>query len=244
MLSVEIGVGFAFLAGLASFLAPCVLPLLPAYLGYLSGHAVLEPGETRSGRERFTIVVHALSFVVGFTVIFVLLGTAAGSLGAFLRGPWLRYVGGVIVIFFGLTLLELLHVPFLHREVKLEWRGNREWGYVSSLLIGMVFAAGWTPCVGPALTSILALSADQSTAARGALLLAAYSAGVGLPFIAAALVIDRLTALLDRITRYLPLIQKLTGVLLVLIGLVILTDSFTVLGGWLERVGIGWDLGL
>jgi len=242
--SVEVSIGVAFLAGLASFLAPCVLPLVPAYLSYLSGYAVVKPQGDRTTRERLFIVLHALAFVLGFTLVFVALGTVAGSLGAFLRGPWLRYVGGVIIIFFGLALLDLLRLPFLYREAKLEWRGKREWGFVSSVLVGMVFAAGWTPCVGPALAAILALSANQATAGQGALLLTGYAAGVGLPFILGALLIDQLSHWLDRISRYVPLIQKASGVLLVLVGVVILTDSFTAIGFWLEQRGIGWDLGI
>ncbi len=244
MFAVDVNVGLAFLAGLASFLAPCVLPLVPAYLGYMSGYAVTKPESPRSGRERLYIVSHAAFFVLGFSIIFILLGSVAGSLGVFLRGPVLRYVGGVVVIFFGLALAGLLNVPFLYREAKLEWRGRREWGFASSFLIGMVFAAGWTPCVGPALTSILLLTAQESTAAQGALLLAAYSAGIGFPFILAALLIDQLTGLLNRLGRYLPIIQKATGVLLVLVGIIVLTDSFNAIGLWLEQRGIGWDLGL
>ncbi len=244
MPEINVSVGLAFLAGLASILAPCVLPLIPAYLSYMSGYAVTRPEGGRSGRERFYIVSHALFFVFGFSLIFVLLGTVAGSLGAFLRGPVLRYIGGVLIIFFGLALSGVLYVPFLEREAKLEWRGRREWGFASSLLIGMVFAAGWTPCIGPALASILLLSAQESTALQGALLLGVYSVGVGIPFILAALLIDELTSLLNRIGRYLPLIQKIAGILLVLAGILVLTDGFNALGVWLEQRGLGWDLGL
>ncbi|MGC9356287.1 MAG: cytochrome c biogenesis CcdA family protein [Anaerolineae bacterium] len=244
MFNVEVNVGLAFLAGLASFLAPCVLPLVPAYLGYMSGYAITKPDTGRTNKERLYIVTHAVSFVLGFTIVFVILGTVAGSLGALIRGPLLRYVGGVLIIFFGLALVGLLRVPFLYQEAKLEWRGKREWGFLSSFLIGMVFAAGWTPCVGPALTSILLLSAQDSTAAQGAFLLTAYSAGVGLPFILAALLVDQLSQVLNRIGRYLPIIQKVTGVLLIIVGIIVLTDSFTNVGAWLESQGIGWDLGL
>lgn len=241
--NININVGLAFLAGLASFLAPCVLPLTPVYLGYLSGYAVTQPGE-RSRKEHLDIVLHAVFFVLGFTLVFMLLGLAAGALGALLRGAWLRIVGGLLVIFFGLTVLEVLKVPALYRSAQLDWRAKREWGFASSLLIGMVFAAGWTPCVGPALTAILTLSAARSTAAQGAGLLAAYSLGVGLPFILAALLVDRVGEALSRVQRYLPWVHKATGVLLVIVGIIILTDSFGAIGVWLEQRGIGWDLGL
>ena len=237
----DISIGVAFIAGLASFLAPCVLPLVPAYLGYLSGYAVTKSdAPTRS--ERFVVVTHAVAFVIGFSLVFILLGTIAGSLGRLLRGDWFRYLGGLLIIFFGLALMELLHVPFLQNEARLQWRGKREWGFLSSVLIGMVFAAGWTPCVGPALSAILILSADQATVGRGVALLVAYSAGIGLPFILAGFLIDRLGNLLQRVARYLPTIQKIAGALLVLVGIVLITDSFSAIGLWLEQRGIGWDL--
>ena len=237
------GLGVAFIAGLASFLAPCVLPLVPAYLGYLSGYAVTK-SDNRTLSERFFVVAHAVAFVIGFSIVFVLLGTAAGSVGRLLRGEWFRYLGGLLIIFFGLALMEVLHVSFLQQEAKLQWQGKREWGFLSSLLIGMVFAAGWTPCVGPALSAILVLSADQSTAGQGVLLLAVYSAGVGLPFILAGLLIDHIGSLLQQMTRYPPVIQKISGAILVLVGLILITDSFSAIGLWLEQRGIGWDLGI
>jgi len=240
---VNIGVGVAFIAGLASFLAPCVLPLVPAYLGYLSGYAVTKSGN-HTLSERFFVVAHAVAFVVGFSIVFILLGTAAGSLGRLLRGEWFRYVGGLIIIFFGLALMEILHVPFLQQEARLQWQGKREWGFFSSLLIGMVFAAGWTPCVGPALSAILILSADQETVAYGAVLLAAYSAGIGLPFILAGLLVDQLGTLLQRMARYLPIIQKVSGIVLIVVGIVLITDGFSAFGLWLEQRGIGWNLGI
>lgn len=243
MFNVDMSLGIAFVAGLASFLAPCVLPLVPAYLGYLSGYAVTK-SDSRTLSERFFVVAHAVAFVIGFSIVFILLGTAAGSVGYLLRGEWFRYLGGLIIIFFGLALMELIHVPFLQQEAKLQWQGKREWGFLSSLLVGMVFAAGWTPCVGPALSAILIISADQSTVGRGALLLTVYSAGVGLPFILAGLLIDQLGSILHRAARYLAIIQKITGVILILVGIILITDSFSAIGLWLEQRGIGWDLGI
>ncbi len=237
----HVSIGLAFLAGLASFLAPCVLPLVPAYLGYLSGYAVTK-SERPTRQEKLLVMAHAVAFVIGFSLIFVALGVAANWLGRYLQGDWLRYIGGTLIIFFGLALLELLHVPFLQKDMKLQWRGNPRWGVFSSLLVGMVFAAGWTPCVGPALSTILILSADQSTVGRGALLLIAYSAGIGLPFILAGYLIDQLSGLLAKAGRYTPWIQKLTGVLLILVGVMLITNSFGALGLWLEQRGIGWDL--
>ncbi len=243
MLTVDINVGLAFLAGLASFLAPCVLPLVPAYLGYMSGYAVTKSGG-HTWRERFFVMGHAIAFVLGFSIVFILLGTVAGSIGKLLTGEWLRYLGGLLVILFGLALMDLINLPLLSQEAKLQWQGNPKWGFLSSLLIGMVFAAGWTPCVGPALSSILILSADQNTAAQGAFLLAAYSAGIGLPFILAGFLIDQLGAMLQKLEKALPIIQKISGVILVLVGIILITDSFHVIGLWMEQRGIGWDLGI
>lgn len=239
----NVSIGVAFIAGLASFLAPCVLPLVPAYLGYLSGYAVTK-SDAPTLSERFFVAAHAIAFVIGFSLVFILLGTAAGSLGKLLRGDWFRYLGGLLIIFFGLALMELLHVPFLQNEARLQWRGKREWGFLSSVLIGMVFAAGWTPCVGPALSAILILSADQATAGRGVALLIAYSAGIGLPFILAGFLIDRLGGLLQRLARYLPTIQKIAGVILVLVGILLITDGFSAISAWLEWRGIGWNSGI
>jgi cytochrome c-type biogenesis protein len=240
---VNISISVAFIAGLASFLAPCVLPLVPAYLGYLSGYAVTK-SDAPTLSKRFFIAAHAVAFVIGFSLVFILLGTAAGSLGRWLRGDWFRYLGGLLIIFFGLALMELLHVPFLQNEARLQWRGKEEWGFISSILIGMVFAAGWTPCVGPALSAILVLSADHATVGHGVVLLMAYSAGIGLPFILAGFLIDRLDGLLKRVARYLPTIQKIAGAILVLVGIIVITDGFSAISLWLEQRGIGWNLGL
>jgi len=240
---IQVNVGLAFIAGLASFLAPCVLPLVPAYLGYLSGYAVTK-SDAPTLSERFFVAAHAVAFVAGFSLVFILLGIAASTFGRWLRGDWFRYLGGLLIIFFGMALMELIHVPFLHNEVRLQWRGKREWGFFSSALIGMVFAAGWTPCVGPALSAILILSTDQTTVGRGAALLAAYSAGIGLPFILGGVLIDRLGGLLQRVTRFLPTVQKIAGAILILVGIVLITNSFSSFGLWLEQRGIGWDLGI
>lgn len=242
-MSTEISIGLAFLAGLASFLAPCVLPMIPAYLGYLSGYAVTKPDAQTAG-QRFFVAAHAVAFVLGFTLVFVLLGTLAGSVGALLRSSWLRFVGGLIVIIFGLNLIGLLHLPFLYQEARLQWRGRPGWGLLSSLLVGMAFAAGWTPCIGPALTAILILSADQNTVGQAALLLGGYAMGLGVPFILAGLLFDRLGSFLQRMTRYLPVIEKAAGVILLLVGVLLLTDGFSLIGRWLQQWGIGWDLGI
>lgn len=243
MLTTEVNLGLAFLAGLASFLAPCVLPLVPAYLSYLSGYTVTASEETQAPR-RAHVVLHAAFFVLGFTLIFVLLGTAAGALGRLIRGDWLRYVGGALMILFGLSLTGLIYIPWFDRETRVTVDRKLDWGFASSLLAGAAFGAGWTPCVGPVLSSILVLSTDQGTIMQGVVLLLAYAAGIGLPFILAGLLIEQASGLIRRISRYQPVIQKVVGIVVVLVGVILITDSFSVIGLWLEERGIGWDLGI
>ena len=253
MLTHEVNIGLAFLAGLASFLAPCVLPLVPAYLSYLSGYTLGQPDEqvrstrtrgTRSGGARWHVVLHAVAFVLGFSLIFVLLGSAVGALGRLVRGDWLRYLGSLVMILFGLTLMGLLHIPLFEQQARVTVKRRVDWGYASSLLAGIAFGAGWTPCVGPALSSILVLSADQGTVAQGVILLIAYSAGIGIPFILAAFVIERLRGLIMRIGPYQATIQKVVGAIILLVGILLFTDNLATIGQWMENAGLGWDLGL
>lgn len=234
----------AVLAGLASFLSPCVLPMVPAYIGYLSGRAVAGADADVSGKERFATFLHALAFVVGFSAVFVALGAAAGGLGRLLRADWVRWVGGLIMVFFGLTLMGVVKLPALYTERRLHLRTGQQWGYLSSALVGVSFAAGWTPCVGPVLGAILALGASQRTAGQAALLLTAYSLGLGIPFLAVGLAVDRLGAWLRRLHRYLHPIQVATGVVILVFGVLLFMDWLRVLGAWLTSLGLGWDLGL
>jgi cytochrome c-type biogenesis protein len=234
----------AFVAGLASFLSPCVLPLVPAYIGYLSGQAVATLGQERTLAERFAIFLHALAFGVGFSAVFVALGAAIGGLAQLLRSDWVRWIGGLVMVFFGLALTGLIKLPFLYTERRIQIQTRPSWGYLSSVLVGVSFAAGWTPCVGPMLGSILALGANQETLGQSVALLAVYSAGLGLPFLLVGLAVDRAGKLLQRIHRYLHAIQVAVGVLLVVFGVLLFMDWLPVLGAWLTRLGIGWDLGL
>jgi cytochrome c-type biogenesis protein len=244
MLTNEVNLGLAFLAGLASFLAPCVLPLVPAYLSYLSGYTFGKTEERESGKVRRQVVAHAVLFVLGFSLIFILLGTAAGALGSIVRSDILRYVGGGLVILFGLSLLGLVNLPFLYNEARFSVDRKPRLGIVSSLLAGVAFGAGWTPCVGPVLSSILILSTDQETLMQGVWLLATYSLGLGLPFILAGLLIDRLGGLIRRVAPYQPIIHKVSGVLITLVGVMLITDGFGAIGDWLGEIGIGWTPGI
>ncbi len=234
----------AFVAGLASFLSPCVLPLVPAYIGYLSGQAVLADERQRTLAGRFATFLHALAFVVGFSAVFILLGVAAGGLGRLLRSDWVRWIGGLLMVFFGLALVGLLRLPFLSTERRVHFRARPGWGFLSSLLVGVSFAAGWTPCIGPVVGGILALGANQGTVVQAALLLTVYSVGLGLPFLAVGLAVDRAALLLRRLHRHMRAIQTITGVVLVVFGVLLFMNWLPVLGAWMGQWGIGWDLGL
>jgi len=219
----------AFVAGLASFLSPCVLPLVPAYIGYLSGQAVIAPAGQRTAGERLAILLHALAFVIGFSAVFLTLGAAAGGLGRLLRSDWVRWVGGLVMVFFGLALAGLIRLPFLVTEHRVSLRTKPRWGYLSSLLVGVSFAAGWTPCIGPILGSILTLASVSQTAGTGIKMLAAYSLGLAIPFFVSALAIHRFVVFFDRFKRFFPLVTRVSGLILIAVGLLLVRDYFTVL---------------
>lgn len=218
----------AVLAGLFSFLSPCVLPLVPAYIGYLSGAVITAEGITVGRRTTF---LHALGFVLGFSLIFILLGVTAWSIGELLYDylPWLARIGGVVLILFGLALMGVFKLPFLYTQKRIQIEVNPSLGYLSSFLIGIFFGAGWTPCVGPILGGILILASNASTATQGALLLAAYSLGLGVPFLLVGAAFDAATDVIHRLNRRSHLVSIASGVVLVLLGVAILTNQLVVL---------------
>lgn len=232
----------ALLAGLASFLSPCVLPMVPAYIGYLGGQAIAAPGEPSRGR--LTTFLHTLAFVLGFSVVFVALGVAAGGVGRLLRADWVRWVGGLVMVFFGLALMGVVKLPVLYTERRLHLHAGPNWGHLPSFLVGVSFAAGWTPCVGPVLGAILTLGASQETAGQAALLLTAYSLGLGLPFLLVGLAVDRIGAGLRRLHRYLHPIRIATGAIILIFGFLLFMDWLRVLGAWMTSLGLGWQAGL
>jgi cytochrome c-type biogenesis protein len=225
-----LGVLVAFVAGLLSFLSPCVLPLVPSYIGFLTGMTLPE----MAGRRR-TVLIHALLFVGGFSFIFILLGASATALGRALNHyqVWLQRVGGVLIILFGLVCLGVFRVQLLRRERRLHLE-HRPFGYLGSALIGMAFAAGWTPCIGPVLGGILGLAATTADVSQGMLLLAVYSAGLALPFLIAALAVESFLAWFQRFRRFVPWVMRVSGVLLVFVGILLVTGEFTRLAGWLQ----------
>lgn len=211
----NVAFGAAFAAGLLSIASPCVFPLLPVYLGYLSGDEVA--GQARAGGR---LVGHALAFVAGFSMLFAALGATATRIGTFLAAQTvlLERAGGLVIILFGLALLGLVRVPLFARDARL--RLPRRGGAAGAFLLGVAFAAGWTPCVGPILATILVLASQVHAALRGAVLLMVYAAGLGVPFLALAALAAFTSARVPRLGRYLPWAERAGGVLLVGLGLV------------------------
>jgi cytochrome c-type biogenesis protein len=223
----------AFLAGLASFLSPCVLPLVPGYLSYMSGLEVVE-GHNRAFRTAGV----AATFVVGFTVVFVALGATATYLGSFLRDNQeaITKVGGALIIAMGLLFMGVVKLPWLYREAR--WHPTPHAGLWGSLVLGAAFAFGWTPCIGATMGAVLAMAAGRGTSggpAEGAFLLAVYSMGLGLPFILAGLGVARLTGAVTWLRTHTRVITVASGVLLVLVGLLFVTGDLFRLSIWMQR---------
>jgi len=219
----------ALLAGILSFLSPCVLPIVPPYLAYMTGVSV---GGLKS-RER-SAVVPALFFVLGLSTVFLLMGMAASAFGRmFLQWQdWLARGAGGVVIILGLHFLHVIRIPILDSEARLE-TGDRGGSTFGAYILGLAFAFGWTPCIGPQLGMILSLAATGGEAGRGASLLAIYALGLGIPFLLSAIFINRAMGLMNRIKPHLKLIERVMGVLLVIVGLALLTGAFPVFAYWL-----------
>jgi cytochrome c-type biogenesis protein len=220
----------AFAAGLLSFLSPCVLPLIPSYVGFLTGLTVEE-----MQRRRGAALLHAVWFVAGFSFIFMALGASASALGNLLLQyqVWLGRVGGVLVLLFGLYLLGVLRPAFLMRERKIEL-ATKPIGYVGSAVVGMTFGAAWTPCIGPILGGILTLAAARGSVGQGTLLLGVYALGLAVPFLITAFALDRFLAWFQRFRPYIVWVDRVAGALLVLLGILLVTDRFTLLASWLQ----------
>ncbi|MBG0803130.1 cytochrome c biogenesis protein CcdA [Methylocystis sp. H4A] len=220
-------------AGLLSFLSPCVLPLVPPYLTYLAGVSMEDLElETRS-RARRDILLSSILFVLGFTTVFVALGATASAFGGVLRANLhiLSWVAGGIIILMGLHFIGLLKVSLLYREKRAEF--TKPIGLFGSYVMGLAFAFGWTPCIGPILAAILAVAGTQETVPLGAALLATYSLGLGLPFILAALALGRFLAFVARFRRHFGKVEKIVGVLLVFTGVAFLTGGVQEMSYWL-----------
>ena len=226
----DLSLGLAFFAGLASFLSPCVFALVPAYVGYLGGRsAAASKGE--EGANTWQTLSHGLAFVLGFSVVFVVLGLLAGSLGRVQLDfrDFLVKIGAVVVVFFGLHMTYILRIPFLEFDLRPQSQPEKNRGYVSSALMGVFFSAGWSPCVGPILGAILTLSFSYGSTLEGGLLLAAYSAGLAIPFLLAATQIGWVTTILRRYGKLMHYTEIVMGVILIIIGVLLFTGHFVTL---------------
>ena len=237
-MALDIGYVSAVGAGALSFLSPCVLPLVPPYLCYMAGVSMDdfrgEQGVTARAGARGALVTASVAFVLGFSTVFVALGAGASTIGRLLR-VWqepLAFVAGILIILMGLNFLGILKIPLLSREARFQSRG-RPASYAAAYVMGLAFAFGWTPCIGPVLGPILTLAGGRETVGEGALLLAAYSLGLGIPFILAAVAIGPFLTFFKRFRRHLGLIEKAMGVILIVTAIMFLSGSMNWLGQWM-----------
>ncbi|WP_425420028.1 cytochrome c biogenesis CcdA family protein [Oricola indica] len=231
----DIGFGAAFLAGLLSFVSPCVLPIVPPYLAYLAGVSFsdLQSEELERDRAR-RIIWSAIAFVIGFSTVFVALGATASIVGQTIAQYFnmLSIVAGVIILVMGLHFLGVFRIAFLYREARVDVR-NKPAGFIGAYVMGLAFAFGWTPCVGPVLAAILFIAGAEDTIWRGAGLLAVYSLGIGLPFVLAAVFASRFIGWANRFKRHMATVEKAMGVLLVITGLLFMTGQMSRIAQWL-----------
>jgi cytochrome c-type biogenesis protein len=232
---IDVTHGGALLAGLISFVSPCVLPLVPPYLCYLAGVSLDQlTGETPSDLRRRTVFLSALAFVLGFSTIFVILGAGASAIGQLFRSylDVLTILGGAIIILMGLHFLGVFRINLLHRQARVEIRNHRV-GPLGSYLMGLAFGFGWTPCIGPVLSVILGLAGTRETVASGAGLLAVYSLGLGIPFVAAGLFAGPFMRWMRRFRSHIGKVEKTMGALLVLTGVLFVTGQITTIAYWM-----------
>ncbi len=235
MNELEIGIAVAFAAGVLSFLSPCVLPLVPSYLSFVSGVG-LEDLEHGGGDVRRTAFIHSLFFVLGFSLVFLVLGASATFLGRMLREyqVWIARIGGFVIALFGLYLLGLRPGMFLQRERRVHLR-NKPLGYLGSTLVGITFGAGWSPCIGPILGGILTFAATRQTMGEGLMLLGFYSAGLAVPFLVSSLALSWFLSTFDRFKKWIPWVERISGVLLLAVGILLMSGRFTALAAWMTR---------
>ena len=228
----DMSMWMAFTAGFLSFLSPCVLPLIPSYVGFITGmsFADLTSDQDRDRILRLSII-NSLMFILGFTIVFVLLGATATVVGSSLnRYQYLiRWVGGGLVVILGVHFAGIINIRFLQIEKRVHLR-SRPMGYLGAVLIGMAFAAGWTPCIGPILGSILMVAATQSEITKGMALLAVYSLGFGIPFFVSAVALNKFLTTYKKISPHIPKLIVLSGVILIIIGLLIMTNNLSMVG--------------
>jgi len=241
----HISLFIAFAAGLLSFVSPCVLPLVPSYITYITG-LTLEELTTQTERKgvRAIIIANSLLFIAGFSIVFIAFGASASLVGQLLvtYQDFIRKLGGVLIVVFGLYVMGILKIKFLMAEKRVHLK-SRPAGYVGSVLVGVAFAAGWTPCVGPILGTILVYASTTDSMLTGVELLSSYSLGIGLPLFITALAVDSFLNYFKKVRAYMYGISVASGIFLVLVGVLIYSNSLTLITGILERHGIGWYIG-
>lgn len=227
----------AFVAGFASFVSPCVLPIVPGYLSFISG-VTFEQMTTASAlsETRRRILVNSLFFVLGFSLVFIALGASATAVGQILRDQLslITKIAGAVIIVFGVHMTGLVRIPFLNYEKRFQ-PGKRPLGALGALVVGLAFAFGWTPCIGPILASILAVASQQESVAEGVLLLTSYSAGLGIPFVLAGASVSLFYEPFNRLKKHLPRIEMVSGILLIIVGILIMTNTLTIIAAYLSQ---------
>ncbi|MGA9252857.1 MAG: cytochrome c biogenesis protein CcdA [Roseobacter sp.] len=222
----------ALLAGIVSFLSPCVLPIVPPYLAYMSGVSLNEMSGEQAARRR--AIIAALFFVMGLSTVFLILGFTASAFGAFFLQNQILFarISGIVIIVFGLHFLGVFRIPFLDREARMD-AGDKGGSSFGAYVLGLAFAFGWTPCIGPQLGAILSLAASEASIARGTFLLGVYAAGLGIPFLLAAMFITRAMGVMNRLKKHMSMIERVMGGLLLLVGIAMVTGAFTTFSWWL-----------
>jgi cytochrome c-type biogenesis protein len=234
----EFSLGWIWLAGVASFLSPCVLPILPGYIAYLAGHAAgCDPAKV----ERWRVLLHGIAFVLGFSLMFIALGATASAAGRLLIGhrSWIAGIGGLLMMVFGLQMAGLIHIPFLEYGARPNLKPDSRMGLVSSAVMGFAFATGWTPCIGLVLGSVLTLAAYEASLARGILMLAVYAAGLAAPFLIVALLLDRMGRWICRLNKIARYISIVAGVLMIFFGILFAIGRLSLLAGLFPS----WEIG-
>lgn len=222
---------YSLVMGMISFVSPCILPLIPSYVSYITGISYDELVSRESRRKNMNnTLFHSLAFVAGFSIIFVLLGATASFAGSMLSQhlDTIRIVGGVLIIIMGVFVMDVVNIPFLQREAKLRLK-TRPAGYAGTLVVGMIFGAGWTPCIGPFLASVLALAMASETLGSGMSLLMMYSLGLGIPFVLSALAISAFLSSFSKLKKHFKAIKITSGFILIIMGVLLLMDKMTIL---------------
>lgn len=239
----DVTIWIAFSAGLLSYFSPCVLPLIPSYLTYISGLSFGELSQSGSDKKvRLAVLFHSLAFIAGFSFVFISLGALAGlasaSFQTYLQDSLgvIQKVGGVLIFLFGIHLSGLFHFGVLLGERRVQLR-NKPAGFIGTFVVGVAFAAGWTPCIGPILGAILAIAAGSSGGVgKGVMLLSSYSVGLGLPFLISGVLFHFFLGFFDRFKKHIRIVEMFTGVLLMLVGILLFFDMFSRIAGWLYQI--------